>query len=57
MSTVMEQTQAINQSKDGIMPKSFENEHPIIAALIKRMLSKEPKDRPSLLVNIIEIIV
>lgn len=48
MSTYMEQARIINESKEGKIPKELEQELPEISAVIKRMLSINPNDRPTL---------
>jgi len=48
MSTYMEQARIINESKEGKIPKDLEQELPEISAVIKRMLSINPNDRPTL---------
>lgn len=56
MVTVMEQTHAINQSKKGILPEKFEKEHPHLSSIVKKMLSKDPTERPLLKVLFKKII-
>lgn len=46
MSTYMERTNIIKDSKDGKIPDSMEKELPEIAKIIKQMLSLEPSSRP-----------
>jgi serine/threonine protein kinase len=48
MSTYMERTDIIKDSKEGKIPEAFEKELPDIAAIIKKMLSLEPTARPSI---------
>jgi serine/threonine protein kinase len=48
MSTYMEQSRIIVESKEGKIPLELEQELPEIAYIIKRMLSIDPADRPSL---------
>jgi len=48
MSTYMEQSQLINESKEGKIPAQMEKELPDISKIIKRMLSVNPAERPSL---------
>jgi translation initiation factor 2-alpha kinase 1 len=47
MSTSMEQLQVITKSKEGELPVELEQNLPEIAALIRKMLSTNPCDRPS----------
>jgi len=44
----MEQARIINESKEGKIPKELEQELPEISTVIKRMLSINPNDRPTL---------
>jgi len=48
MSTYMEQSRIIHESKEGKIPNDLEHELPEVALIIKKMLSINPGDRPSL---------
>ena len=48
MSTYMERTDIIKDSKEGKIPEALEKELPDIAAIIKKMLSLDPASRPSI---------
>ena len=48
MSTYMEQSRIINESKEGKIPTELELELPEISIIIKKMLAINPNDRPSL---------
>ena len=48
MGTYMEQARLINESKEGRIPADLENELPDIAKIIKKMLSINPAERPTL---------
>lgn len=48
MGTSMEQHKTIKESKSGIMPSDLQKELPEISAIIARMLSENPDERPSL---------
>jgi len=48
MSTYMERTDIIKNSKEGKIPETLEKELPDIAAIIKKMLSLDPASRPSI---------
>ena len=51
MSTIMERHQIMENTKLGKIPSDLETDYPIIANLIKRMLSRDPAKRPGLQVN------
>jgi len=48
MSTYMEQIQIINDAKNGKTPGELEKDSPGIAQIIKKMLSKDPNQRPGI---------
>jgi serine/threonine protein kinase len=48
MSTMMEQLRVINDSKEGKFPVEFEKNLPNIAAVVKKMMSHDPNERPSI---------
>ncbi len=48
MSTYMERTDIIKDSKEGKIPEALEKELPDIATIIKKMLSLDPTARPSI---------
>lgn len=48
MSTIMEQNLVMSESKRGKIPSELERELPEIAQIIKKMLSPNPSERPTL---------
>lgn len=48
MNTSMEQLEVISESKNGKLPAQLEKNLPEIAKIIRKMLSVDPSERPSL---------